>query len=227
MTSRRGFTLVEVLMSSILASLIVAATGGLMVFASKRAQHAYSENAVVTQVMQLSNELQSTISQSVGCTTQTNSFGTALKCTMPATGVDTDQDGKLDTWSASGVSSAGTEKYKTGIRVWYYWANGTADYTSTSTATKPQFFKAYRNDDASPTSADIDTRFSRLYATTGTRWNLVDTLSFSVSPTTGLINYTITASKLISQERGAGGVSSEDERDFRLSRSVMCQEWRK
>lgn len=225
MTKRRGFTLVEVMMTSVLGALIVGATGGLMVFASKRAQHAYTENAVVTQVLQLSTEIENTISNAAGCTVQTNTFGSALKCVMPATSRDTDNDGLADAWDASSVSSAGAEKYGNGIRVWYYWSDNTGTFGATGT--KPVFYRAYRTDDASPTAADIDKRFSRLYTASGSRWNLIDSLTFSESPTTKLFNYTITASKLISQDRNSGGTTGSDMRDFRVSRSVMAQEWRK
>lgn len=212
-------------MTSVLGALIVGATGGLMVFASKRAQHAYSENAVVTQVLQLSTELESTISNAAGCSVQTNSFGSALKCVMPANSRDSDNDGLLDTFDASSVSSAGAEKYGNGVRVWYYWSDNTGAFGVTGS--KPVFYRAFRTDDASPTAADIDKRFSRLYNASGTRWSLIDTVTFSESPTTKLFNYTITASKLISQDRNAGGTSGSDIRDFRVSRSVMAQEWRK
>lgn len=225
MIKRRAFTLAEVLITSVLASLIVGATGGLMVFASKRAQHAYSENAVTTQVLQLSAEMEATISQAVACTATTNTNGSALKCIMPATGRDDDRDSYNDTYEANKISSAGTEKYGHGVRVWYYWSDSTGAFAATGA--RPSYFRAFRNDDANPTSGDIDPRFSRLYSASGTRWNLIDNVTFSVSPATGLINYTITASKLISQERGAGGATGADVRDYRLSRSVMCQEWRK
>ncbi len=225
MTRRRGFTLVEVMMTSVLGALIVGATGGLMVFATKRAQHAYSENAVVTQVLQLSAEMESTISSAVGCSVQTNAFGSSIKCIMPAQSRDGDNDGKADDWDATTISSAGTEKYGNGVRVWYYWADATGAFGSAGP--KPQFYRAYRNDDSSPTAGDIDLRFSRLYNATGSRWSLIDTVTFSESPTTKLFNFTITASKLISQERTAGGTTGSDMRDFRISRSVMAQEWRK
>lgn len=224
MTRRRGFTLAEVLITSILASLIVGATGGLMVFASKRAQHAYSENAVTTQVLQLSAEMENTISKAVACTTQTNSNGSTLKCIMPETGKDEDRDNYEDDWDPVKISSAGTEKYGNGIRVWYYWSDASGGYAMASS--KPTYYRAYRSDDASPSTGDIDPRFSRLYAATGTRWNLVDNVTFSISPATGVVNFTITASKLISQERKSG-TSGSDTREYRLSRSVMCQEWRK
>jgi len=225
MIKRRAFTLAEVLITSVLASLIVAATGGLMVFASKRAQHAYSENAVTTQVLQLSAEMEATISKAVVCTASTNTNGSSLKCIMPATSRDEDRDSYADNYDALKISSAGTEKYGHGVRVWYYWSDGTGAYTATGT--RPAFFRAYRNDDSTPGSGDIDPRFSRLYSSSGTRWSLIDGVTFSISPATGLVNYTITASKVISQERSAAGASGTDVRDFRLSRSVMCQEWRK
>jgi prepilin-type N-terminal cleavage/methylation domain-containing protein len=224
MTKRRGFTLAEVMITSVLASLIVGATGGLMVFASKRAQHAYSENAVTTQVLQLSAEMEATISKAVVCTAQTNLNGSSLKCIMPATGKDGDRDSLNDDWEAVKISSAGTEKYGAGLRIWYYWGDNSGSYSVASA--KPIYYRAYRNDDAMPTGADMDPRFSRLYAASGSRWNLVDNVTFSVSPATGVVTYVITASKLISQERKES-TSSSDTREYRLSRSVMCQEWRK
>lgn len=224
MTKRRGFTIAEVLITSVLASLIVGATGGLMVFASKRAQHAYSENAVTTQVLQLSTEMEKTISMAMNCETASSGGYSHMKCTMPAMSKDEDNDSMADDWEAVKISSAGTEKFGQGVRIWYYWSDaGTLGIYGS----RPRLYRAYRNDDAVPGPADVDMRFSRLYAASGTRWNLVDAVTFSKSPATGLINYVITASKLIAQERSAGGTSGADTREFRLSRSVMCQGWRK
>ena len=227
MTSRRhGFTLVELLLATSITAVIVGALGGMFVFVGSRAAQSVAQNGVLLQAQALSEELERTVVNAQSCRVIPAPGGLALKCILPATGDDTDGDGLIDRAKPMWITPTGHEGYGTGQRVWLFLGGSSGDLNSAATGSK-RFWRAYRNDDGIPTSADIDQSFSTYYDSGNSRWNLIDDATFSVSGD-GLITFTIKASILRrSESRIGAGDTSADGAQLSLVRTVYCRNWRR
>lgn len=227
MTSkRRGFTLVELLLASSITAIVVGALGGMFVFVGTRAAQSMAQNGVLLQSQALSEELEKTVVNAQACRTVSAPGGIALKCILPVNGEDRDIDGLIDRAKPMWVTPTGREGYGQGKRVWLYVA-GTDGRLDLSTGGARKFWRAYRDDDAFPTTADIDTSFSTYYDTGRAKWNLIDNVDFSVDGN-GMVTFKIQASKLRrSESRLGSGDSKADGATLKLVRTVFCRNWRR
>lgn len=227
MTSKRhGFTLIELLLATSITAVIVGALGGMFVFVGSRAAQSVAQNGVLLQAQALSEELERTVVNAQSCRVIPAPGGLALKCILPAAGDDTDGDGLIDRAKPAWVTPTGHEGYGTGRRVWLFLGGSSGDLNTAATGSK-RFWRAYRNDDGIPTSADIDQSFSTYYDTGNSRWSLIDDATFSLSGD-GLITFTIKASKLRRNESRIGASdSSADGAQLSLVRTVYCRNWRR
>lgn len=227
MTSKRGFTLVELLFVTAITATIVGALGGLFVFVGTRAAQTMAKNGVLLQAQALSEELDATFSQAQGCRVLPIKTGVnAIKCVLPTTGVDDDGNGVIDRYEVEWIGPTGREGYGTGKRVWFFMSDLTGT-TASSMNSGGVLWRAWRNDDSTPTAADIDREFAYYYNRTVNKWNLIDRVVWSVDPN-GSVTYTIVANKLRRAERQASGADSSAEQEtFSMTRTVVCKNWRK
>lgn len=227
MISKRGFTLVELLFVTAITAIIVASLGGLFVFVGARAAQTMSKNGVLLQSQALSEELDATFSQAQSCKVVAIRTGVnAIKCVLPTTGVDDTGDGVIDRYAAEWIGPTGREGYGMGKRVWFYMSDsgGLAANARTSGGV---LWRAWRTDDSPPTVTDIDRNFAYYYDRSVNKWNLIDRVDWTVNAN-GTITYTIVANKLRRAERQAGaGDSSAEQENFRMTRTVLCKNWRK
>lgn len=227
MTSRRAFTLVELMLVSAMTAVIVGALGALFVFVATRASQTMSKNGVLLQAQALSEELDNTISQAQSCKLVNLRGGiTGLKCVMPASGTDVDGDGIRDKYDPLGVRPNGREGYGAGKRMWYFMSDSSGA-TSAVMAHDGIFWRSWRDDDSIPSVGDLDRKFAYYYGTTNPKWNFIDTVSFTVNGD-GTLTFTLSANKLRrSERRSESGDSEADLTRFQMKRTVLLDSWRK
>lgn len=228
MTSKRGFTLVELVFTVAITAVIVGALGGLFVFVGTRAAQTVAKNGVLLQTQALSEELDAIFSQAQSCTlVHLRGAIDGIKCTLPAVATDADADGIVDKFGTDRVGPTGREGYGFGRRVWIYMSDSTG-LTSNVMASGGTVWRAWRNDDLLPTAGDIDMKFAYYYGDRNRpRWNFIHSINYSID-TKGTITYAIIATKLRRAERRAdAGDAYADFEALRLSRTVVCDNWRK
>src|SRR5438876_10776433 len=106
-----AFTMVEVLMASMLTVVVVGGLAYVFHVAARTAANVSANVTATYEAQQLSNESSRVIRNSVSCAVVTSAGNTGLRCTMPASGTDTDMDGYADTYTPIGNSKRGIEKY--------------------------------------------------------------------------------------------------------------------
>jgi prepilin-type N-terminal cleavage/methylation domain-containing protein len=225
--SRRAFTLVELMLVTAITSVIVGALASLFVFVSSKAAQTMAKNGVLLQAQALAEELDSTLSQAQGCRVVPVKTGiNGIKCVLPATGTDSDNDGVIDKYATAWVGPTGIEGNGTGRRVWFYMSNsgGLVDNAVTKGGV---LWRAWRSDDGLPTATDIDPKFAFYYDRPGNKWNFIDQVEW-VDNGNGTITYTIYANKLFRAERQADATDLASQQSaFKLTRTVFLKNWRR
>jgi len=222
MHKRRGMTLVEMALALTLTSLIIGVLAVLYGFTMVRLEHATANFAASDDAFLAANDISDVVSNSYSCTTVTSGSVTGLKCTMPSTGADKDNDGHYDSWTLSSVSRRGYEKVSAGKRVWFYLGDSTGAFGTSGTI----LWKAERSDDLNPTASDAITRFAYV-TTTRKRYPLISSLSFTVNSSAQTVAYTIAAGSLIRAERTPGTEATNQAYTHTENRTVYWRYWRK
>lgn len=146
-------------------SLMVIALGavlGLYFFVVTKTGDAVTQYNVYQQSNDLMKAIDSTASNAISCQNVTLGSVTALKCTMPDSGTDTDNDGIIDKYRPTGVLKTLQEYYSPGKRIWYF-----PSTKPVSVGTVGSFwYRAVRSNDTTITATDIDSRWSYVNGTT-------------------------------------------------------------
>ncbi len=158
----KGTTLVELLFTMTLVVSTIGATVTLYAFVAIRSGDAITQYNVYQQTNDLMKVMSDTASNAISCQSVTLGSVTALKCTMPDSGTDTDKDGIIDIYQPTGVYKTLQEYYSPGKRIWYF------------PSTKPVavgsiggfWYRAVRSDDTIITADDIDKKWSYTTGTT-------------------------------------------------------------
>lgn len=157
----RGITLVETLFTMTLVAGTIGATTVLYAFVVIRAGDSVTQYNTYQQTNDLMRVISQTASNAISCKEMTLGSVTALKCTMPDSGTDTDNDGIIDLFQPTGVYKTLQEYYSPGKRIWYF-----PSTKPLSIGTSGNFwFRAVRNDDLNPTTDSIDTKWSYINGT--------------------------------------------------------------
>ncbi len=177
--SNAGMTIVEMIFTLSLATIAIAGTVTLYGYVAIRSGDAATQYNVYQQTSDLMQAMQDTASNAIQCQNVTLTSVTALKCTMPAAGTDTDSDGIIDIYKPSGVYKTLTNYYASGKRIWYFPSTKTP-----SVGTAGNFwFRAVRLDDLNPTTDSIDTKWSMVTSSTP-RIYIPGTVTFVQNSTT-------------------------------------------
>jgi prepilin-type N-terminal cleavage/methylation domain-containing protein len=219
---QRGFTLVEMMFATMLTGILVGALVTLFVFVSNRAQYVLAENAAMMQANSLAQQLEFHIDSATNCTVGSNVNGNTLKCDLPATAVDKDNDGNPDSFGITGVTNTGTPRTGRGQRVTYYWGNTTGAQVA-ATGSNRWFWRAWKSDDSIPGAPDRDAKFGTYYGGASSAWNLIESVSFTQDTTNRTVTFTIVASKLAAAERKAEASQNDRGYRFTLTRTVPYQ----
>lgn len=190
-------TLVELMVGVVMVVVLTFATAALYLFSTKRVAAQGADSAVQMQVAQLASEINKMVSQAKTCQTVTKNSSVALVCEMPATGTDQDYDGVKDHFTPDG-SAGGKEVFNTGFYVWFYMSDNTGAWGNSGN----KIWRAVVNSNAAPGPSNIDQKWGQYYGN-GTRWNLIDSLTFTSDPLAQTTTYTISASSLARAERSA------------------------
>jgi hypothetical protein len=216
MSTRRATSLVEALLAISLAAGLTLACATLYAFVSSRLMKDGTQAAVLNQANALAEDLTTAISQSRLCTTVTSGSVTALRCHLPSTGADFNIDGLIDRPTPLISDPDGTERYQTGNYVWFYMANSSGTWGSAGT----YLWRAKPTTTSSPAIADLDSNWS-LYYSGSSRWNLIDSVTFSIDPGRQTTTFTIRASSLNRAERSASGLpTGGDNYQVAITRTV-------
>jgi type II secretory pathway pseudopilin PulG len=222
---KRGFTIVEVLLTVGISSLIVGSMALVYGYTMVRTSYAIATTSVSQQVQTLSSEIDSVISQASSTTIITTGGNTGLKCTMPATQVDLDADGILDAYQPTSILG-GAPIWGKGKRIWFYTADSTGDFLRPGSVV----WRAERSDDLFPTTTTADKSFA-YYAgsTTNRRFSLIDQITWVNNTNDKYVTYTLRASTLTRAERSsptAYGGEKNVAQTLTLTKNVFLRNWR-
>jgi hypothetical protein len=207
---RLGFTITELLVTGALTVVLVGSLLGMFVFSAKKAEAATVETAAYNDASRLMDDIASKVSNATEVSVYTGTSGQFLRCTLPKNGIDMDGDGYPDRFNFSMVNNFGTGKYIKGLRVTYYRSNNTGS-TSTPLHSASWCWRAWRNDDAVPTNADVDLTFaSNRRDSRESAFPTVKSLSFSHDEANGRVLVRITAT----------ADSGDGEKDIVLERTI-------
>lgn len=158
----KGTTLVELLFTMTLVVSTIGATVTLYAFVAIRSGDAITQYNVYQQTNDLMKVMSDTASNAISCQSVALGSVTALKCTMPDSGTDTDKDGIIDIYQPTGVYKTLQEYYSPGKRIWYFPSTSPAVVGSIGTF----WYRAVRSDDTVITADDIDKKWSYTTGTT-------------------------------------------------------------
>lgn len=223
MLHKRGTTIIEVLIGTVMVVALVLGTASLFGFVAQRVSADTAQSAVCTQANALADELTKFISQAKTCDLPVSGSITALRCQMPANGVDTDQDGLADSFSPTSYDyTTDTETFATGKYVWFYMSDTTGTWGSTGTT----FWRASPPTSANPTSSDFNTNWAKYYGGNA-RWNFIDSVSFSIDVPNEKVTFTISASSLNRAERSASAeAGTSNNAKVSITRTVFWRSYR-
>ncbi len=219
---RSGFTLVEMVLASVITAIIMGALTAIYANMASTTARSLAKANVLLQTETLLEDMEVVASQA--SVIQVVAFGgrTAMKCTMPLNGADTNNDGVLDTFTPDSVSRRQIPKYNRGLRIWYYQADATGDPNVDGTV----MWKATRPDDSNPTTSDVLSSWTSYYGGAN-RWPLIDTVTFSIEPDLKSVRMIVRGSSLTRAEQAAGAaaVADRDTVVISLQRKVMWRNW--
>lgn len=206
MRTRRGSTLFEALIAVCIAASIMIAAVTLYGFVSARLMSDGTHAAVLAQANRLADEMTLVIGNARLCDTVTAGSTTALRCRLPSTGLDTNADGLVDRVTPLAADANGSETYKTGTYVWFYQSDASGAWGNLGTLV----WRAKPITGANPGPADLDSAWS-LYYGGGSRWNFIDSVTFTNDPGSQTTTFTINASSLNRAERSAAALPNGTE----------------
>ncbi len=213
----RGFTIIEMMITVSVTATVMMAVVSLFGFAAVRLSDAYTQVVVTNQLNSVADSIEATIREAHSCRVS----GTALVCSMPNAGTDTNQDGHLDSYDPSGVTSSNYATYTVGNYVWYYVAGSAGTY-GTGTG---YVWRAEPTTAANPTSYDTDSSYGFYYAG-NKQFDLVSTLSVVVTSASRSVQFTVGANAAIGRTVQDSSGDSNTMRSPTVTRTVVWRNWR-
>lgn len=226
---RKGFTLVEVMMASALTTIVVGAIVLLYGFVASRTSAATARLALLSQATTLASEMQATIRDACSVEVVTQGSISALKCIMPANGVDSDGDGQFDRHLPSKMSATGQERYTKGKRVWFYFSAEDGTFGKAGTV----LCRAVTNDDSYPIPANLDQKWTFTNSKTP-RFSLIGGLTMSVDSVKKLVTLGFSGSSTIAavdggtEGKSAASALSDVRQKYMLvlTRTIYWRNWK-
>lgn len=216
---KKGFTIVELLLTTSLSAMVVGSVASVYLFAATRGAHTMATGATVYQAQGTARLIDRVISNATKASIVTSGSSTGLKCQMPDNSIDNDGDGIYDDFRPSKFTGANARWGKNGVRVWIYMADSTGDFLRPGSI----LWMAKRADDLYPTSADKTQAFAYYSDTASIKNNLIDSITW-VANANGTITYTLNFSALTRADRRsplAGTTDKTVSRTAGLTRTVM------
>jgi hypothetical protein len=155
--------------------MLIIVTTTLYAFVATRTSDSISQYNSIYQAEQLLSSIEQVGSNSILCKVQTIGSSNAICCVQPASGVDSDGDGVLETVAPSRIGKMMKGEYDWGKRVWFYSADATGRVGSNGL----YWFRAFRDDDSTITDSDLDRRWS--FVNGNPRIYIAGTVNFSLT----------------------------------------------
>jgi prepilin-type N-terminal cleavage/methylation domain-containing protein len=224
MTLKRGFTLIEVMLATTLTAILIGVTTILYAYTMSRLGHCLSLYASQRETENAMDPIDQTMRLAQTCSEVTANSATTLRCTMPQTCSDTNNDSIFDTCTPTQINRRGYERYGTGKRVWFYLSDSigvpVAGGTILTMAVVPSV-------DSTPSITSVISSFGRYPGQTATMFDLISSYAVSNPSQTRSAQVSITAVSLTrNNTKGSDGESTASERSAALSRIVYSKEWR-
>ncbi|MBV6457214.1 MAG: hypothetical protein HONBIEJF_00321 [Fimbriimonadaceae bacterium] len=206
--------MVEVLVTIAITGFVVGATASLFGFSSVRLSDTYGSAMLQDQINDVADDIEATIRNAILC--ESANGGATLKCVMPLNGVDSDEDGSLDTYYPDKVDARGNGQYSEGNIVWFYATGPVMTYT----LSKSNVWRAEKAGSTSPGTAVRDDAFAYYYG--GARKNpLVNYVTYSVDAVSKTVTFTVYASTKIGKDASAGALNDGTTRIIPVTRTVQ------
>lgn len=224
--AKRGFTIIELLLAVSLTGIVMGVTVATYAFTVTRLAQSTARYSSADQVRKVLDEVENVVRDSVSVTVVSSAQNPGLKCTLA-------QDSKkYNTVAAAkelteerlatpiAVTKRGFDRHGTGKRVWFYLAGPTGDFGTAGNF----LWRAERNDDSNPTSADRDLNWSNYYGSANGRFPLLTSFTFNIDAVNWAASVTATARSLWRDERSGSGAEA-DAQTFAETRSVSWRHW--
>ncbi|MBS1713116.1 MAG: prepilin-type N-terminal cleavage/methylation domain-containing protein [Armatimonadetes bacterium] len=213
---RRGFTMIELMMTVALSAMVIGVMAGMYGFTSTRLADAYTKAVLVDQTTDVADRIEASFRNATVCIEQDG--GNAVQCLMPANGVDTDGDGHLDTYYPDDNNADGTGAYSAGNYVWFFMAGASSTYKSGSGF----LWRAEKSNSSDPSLGDIDRTFSHYY-NTRLRYPLVKSVTFTVDMAEHTVTFKVVGTTRLSEESTTNATEDGTIRTMTVKRKVR---WR-
>jgi hypothetical protein len=217
---KRGFTLVEVLLTCVVSVILIGATATVYTFTATRTAHALATVSTSSQMQELCQRIDETVAKAISVQVVTVGSIKGLKCTMPATGIDSDSDSYLDVYKPTSATG-GSLRWGKGKRVWFYMSNSTGNFGTAGAV----LWRAERTDDAFPTTADADTSFAYKPGNTVVRYPLLESITWAADGTDKTVSYTLVATSLIRADRKASAAFTTEKETSRTVTLKRTTNW--
>jgi len=191
--TRRGYTLVEMIIASGLLAVVVTALTALYGFAGKRNLYAIARFSALRAASVSVKDIETTVESAVNCQKVVNGGSDALVCTMPLNGTDTNGDGVSDSFTPTRISKRGYPRYGTGQRVWYFLSDANGIYGNSG----PYLYRAIRNDASNPGVDDIDKVWSVDYQLGRPKRGPLSAMTFTVDAVARTVQYSFNLNQAI------------------------------
>ncbi|MBI1334821.1 MAG: hypothetical protein GC165_18295 [Armatimonadetes bacterium] len=149
---KRGTTLVEMLFTMTLMVVTMGAAVTLYAFVAARTGDSITQYNVFQQTNGLMKSMAKTASNAIKCESITLGSVTALKCTMPDSGTDYDNDGIIDEYQPTGVYKTLRAYYSPGKRIWYFPSTNPIRVGNVGSF----WYRGIVTDDTTVTSSNVD-----------------------------------------------------------------------
>ena len=223
-TTKRGFTLVELLVVIGVSSIVLGGLGTLYCYTMGQLGDSLAEMTSTDQATTAFRDMKASVGNAVLCETKVVNGIVALRCKMPSVEIDLNGDGVADSYAPASLDKKGLERYAVGKRVWYYMADSTGLFGTTGTI----LWRAVVATDSNPAAADRDLAWTYLYSrTTSPRFPLVTGFAPTVDATNRLVTLDLSAESADYADRKA--VTSDGaarRRGIRLLSKVFWRHWR-
>lgn len=205
--------MVELLVTIAITGFVVGATASLFGFATVRLSDTYTGSVLQDQVTDVADEIEATVRNAIYCESQNS--GATLKCVMPLNGVDSDENGTLDTYYPDKLDAKGNGVFSEGNVVWFYASGPVMTYK----ASKGNVWRSEKAGSTDPNTAVKDNSFAYYYGT-NRKYALVNYVTYTVDPTTKTVTYAIYGSTRMGSEVSAGALNDSSSRTIPVTRTV-------
>lgn len=223
---KRAFTLVELVFSVSLTGIVLGITVSIYAFTVTRLAQGTARFSSSDQVRKVLDEVEDVVRDSVSVTIVSSAQSPGLKCVLA-------QDSRRHESAASSkelrvdraavpiaVTKRGLDRHGSGKRVWFYMGDATGGFGTAGTT----LWRAERNDDSNPTSADRVMGWSNYYGSSQSRFPLLTSFSFTLDAPNRSVAITAVGRSLWRDERTGTGADGATQ-TFSETRAVSWRHW--